>query len=104
MRKYSYGWEKLYQTMSSLITADDIRDRLCSGLADGVIHIKPEKDLPEEIQDDFKEFWERVTSAQPDGDEGTLKATLDTFSDEEANEVARQLLSFYDTVCRHIRE
>jgi hypothetical protein len=102
MQNYSYGWENLYLTMCSLISTGDIRERLYNGLVFNAIHITPENDLPEEIQENFKTFWEHVTSVQPAGSGDDIKATLATFSDEELNKAAQQLFSFYDTVCRYI--
>lgn len=101
MSKYIYGWEKLYKTMRSLVSDGDIRDRLYNGLVNEGIHITPERDLPEEIREDFLNFLERMSPSQSSIGRTSLKTTIFALSDEEAYNGAQQLLDFYDTVCRH---
>ena len=57
----SYGWEKLNIAIHSLCGKGSQAERLLNAVAYNLIHITPENDLPEDIQDEFKKFMHKIT-------------------------------------------
>ena len=65
-----------------------------------LIHLKPD-DLPEEIRADFKQLMESLSRVKPEGDEGSVKATVNAMSEEEVQSMVDKIVSMHDTVTRH---
>lgn len=100
---YSYGWEKLHNAMYCLIGSGDQRDRLASAVSTvSVLIIRPEEQyLPEEIQTEVTKFMKEMTSLEATGNEGTIRATVNSLDEMALNRAVEKLLHFYDTVCRY---
>lgn len=98
---YSYGWEKLHLAVHSLAGALSQKERLVHAIGNSLIHITPENDLPAELRDEFKEFMTGITSVEVIGNEGRVRATVDSLDEIEMNRAIEKIISFYDAVCRH---
>jgi hypothetical protein len=100
--EYSYGWEKLYSAVNCLIGPADQRERLAGALlALHVLAIKPYQHLPKDIQAEFAEFWKEMNSVEAEGDEGTIRATVNSLDAAGLRRATEKILHFYDTVCRY---
>src|SRR5262249_42969175 len=101
MIEYGYGWEKLFKAVGTLIGPGPLNKRLADAVIYNVIHINAERDLPPDIRNEFKNFMENISSVEAKGDEGDIQATVNTLDEGEINKAAGDILSFYDSVCRH---
>jgi hypothetical protein len=102
MGAYSYGWEKLHLTVHSLAGASPQKDRLVNAVVYNLIHITPENDLPPELYDEFRQFMDEITAVEAKGNEGTVQATVDSLDEIGISRAVEKIISFYDTVCRHM--
>lgn len=97
----SYGWEKLNIAIHSLCGKGSQAERLLNAVVYNLIHITPENDLPEDIQDEFKKFMHKITAVPAQNNEGTIKATINTLDEIGLSKAIERVISFYDSVCRH---
>jgi hypothetical protein len=102
-KDYSYGWEKLYSAVRCLSGKGDQRSRLANAVtALHTLHIRPEEHhLPDDIQTEFNEFFEEMTSQEAIGDEGRIKATVNSLDETEISQAVEKIIDFYDIVCRY---
>jgi hypothetical protein len=97
----SYTYEKLHLATRALATgANDIRDRLESAaISTMMLDVSPQDqqfDFPTpELRDKFRSVRERMTRVEARGDEGRIRATLRTLSDEEAEQIATDLFDLF---------
>lgn len=99
----SYTWEKLHLAVVSLVGKGDIKERVYGAwLASDALDAEPE-DFPDAGE---RERWnnlsERLSSAPAKGNEGTVKATIATMSDDDLQSAAEEFLSLYDAACRRL--
>ncbi|MDH4318645.1 MAG: hypothetical protein OEV64_09670 [Desulfobulbaceae bacterium] len=102
MSTYDYGWEKLHLAVHSLAGASTQKERLVNAVAYNLIHIIPENNLPPELRDEFKQFMEEITSVEAKGNEGRVRATVDSLDEIGTSRAIEKIISLYDTVCRHM--
>lgn len=102
MSVYRYGWEKLHLAIHSLSGTSTQKERLVNAIAYNLIHITPENDLPPELRDEFEQFMEDIISVQAEGDEGNVRATVDSLDEISTHRAIEKIIGFYDTVCRHM--
>ena len=99
---HDYGWEKLFVAVLSLAgSPDTIQQRLLNAFISSLIRIRPEEDLPQGIQDEFKTLREQLTHRPARGNEGTAAATILAMTEEEASKHAETIVGLYDSVCRY---
>tara|TARA_R110001599_G_scaffold26612_16_gene93893 strand:- start:4528 stop:4845 length:318 start_codon:yes stop_codon:yes gene_type:complete len=102
MSAYSYGWEKLHLAVHSIAGDGDKRERLINAIVYNLIQITPEHDLPNELQPEFSEFMSEMIAVEASGDEGNIAATAHSFDGAKIDQAFGKIISFYDTVCRHM--
>jgi hypothetical protein len=91
----SYAREKFWIAVHCLATSSSsIQARLERAAAGSLGRLKSE-DLPEGLQTEFAGLWRDLTKKKACGDEGTIAATTRQLSDEEAEQVARRVMSMY---------
>jgi hypothetical protein len=73
-------------------SSNTIKERL----RDATYHlgVLREHNIPEEMRDEFNHLYERITSGIPQNREGTLTATVNQITEEEAVEIAGDIVSF----------
>ena len=96
-----YTQEKLWQAVETLIGSGSIQERL-KFAAMYLIRLDSTKDDlafagDSDAQTRFDRLIERLTSAPPSGDEGTIAATTRTLSDFEGGRLAKDI---FDLFCR----
>ncbi len=89
--------EKLWQAIDTLVTSGGrLQERLASaatGLAG--VYLPSKSDLPKKYQEEFKSIIQDLTKEPAKGDEGAIQATTGKMDDQEAEGVARRILSLY---------
>lgn len=91
----AYAHEKFREAVRTLATHPDaINDRLASALVPHVSSVQMERDVPEDLHEEYRAFWEQVTWGSPSAGEGTLQASARQMSVEDAVEVARLIYRF----------
>ena len=90
-----YAIEKLGDTIDSLAVGKGrIKERLLAAYIRSLLLVDV-KALPEEAQDMLLQVKAELTSVKPVGDDGSVKATLDTMSEDQAVELAKKILGIY---------
>ena len=89
--------EKLWQAIDTLATGDgELQERLVSAsLSLTGVYLPPESDLPKKIQDEFDSIKQDLTRETAKGNEGKIQATTRIMSDQEAEGVAKRILSLF---------
>jgi hypothetical protein len=95
MSHLNYGFEKFSHAVHALdASSKPIKERLF----DATYHlgVLPEQHVPEEMRGQFTYIAERLKSGVPRSGEGTLAATINQITEEEAIEIAGDIVSFND--------
>lgn len=100
MTSYHYGWEMLHLAVNSLTGHQSQRQRLVDAVLGNLIHINPENDLPPVMHEEFTSFVEGMGSAKV----GNEYAAMKSLDDREVHQAFEKIISFYDTVCRHMKQ
>jgi len=96
----SYAWEKLHMAVLALAALRvPIKERLVLAYVHNLSVLEPE-DVPEPIKAKFNAVHKRITEADPVGDEGRIRASVNAMSDEEASHLAEEIVSMYDKITR----
>jgi hypothetical protein len=69
-----------------------------------LIRLKPDDFPDKDFQRSFKGIVDDLTFEQPEGDEGSVSATLRCTDDEDARAIARRIVDLYHAVNRLTRE
>lgn len=89
----SYAREKSAEAVRVLAThPGEIKERSDSALVPHIASIgslEKRRDIPDDLYDEYREFWNSVTSGTPIAGEGTLQASVREMSTEEAVETAK---------------
>lgn len=97
--EYSYTWEKFFGATMSLVGDGPLKERL-EYAAQSIIHLR-NQDIPEAVKEDVLSLIEDLTSGNPEGEEGRIRATINRMTDEEAGGTAKRILGIYDNIARH---
>ena len=94
-----YRWNnRFYLAVCDLASGvQDIQERLGDAYSDHLMHLKPEE-LPEDHQAEFRQICDRLTSVKAAGDEGSIRASARTLSNEEASEMARNIVAMFNGI------
>jgi len=95
-----YAWEKFHSAIHLLVGTGTQRERLASAYTYNLSQLKPE-DLPEEIQEDFRQLKAEITRVDPHGNKGSVKATLHEMDESDIRRMIEKIISMHDTVTRH---
>jgi hypothetical protein len=95
-RKGEYGFIYVRETSRRRSISGgvgDIRDRLFSAfLTIGVFKVE---ELPDDIQNDYRQTMEDLSWLPAEGDEGKVRATLNEMSDDEATALAERIFRMF---------
>lgn len=95
--EFEYGFEKFGLAVHDLAaSADDIKERLRRAF-DHIGRVQ-EHDVPEELRNQFLKIDKRITSGKPKNHEGTLQAAINEITNEEAVEIASDIVLFNDSL------
>lgn len=85
-----YGWEKSYDAASALASPGDWSVRIEPAYLD-LMRIRPEGDLPASLRGVLAEIMEPVNRAEPQGDEGKIRAAIASMSEADASRIADKI-------------
>lgn len=92
-------YERLRLAVESLATGrGSLQDRLYYAFLN--IYVFRVEDFPVRLRSDFKEICDEMTKVKPTGDEGTIKATCNVMSDEEAEKIAQKIFDLFTAITR----
>jgi hypothetical protein len=92
----NYTWEKLYTAILTLASGQfSLQERLADAYISSLMRLRPE-DLPRGLRDEFIELGKRLTCVEPEGDEGSVYATVRAMDTETARGLAEKIVSMYD--------
>lgn len=92
---YDYLHEKFTVAVGALAASNEpIKDRLYNAYISALHHLRPQE-MPPDIRDDWHKLTEQITRIQAVGDEGNLRATLNAMTDDEAVEIADQIVNIF---------
>jgi hypothetical protein len=99
-----YAWEKLMQAVDSLATGTG---RLQERLADAalfLIRLKPD-DIPEgDLRRTFLGVMDDLTYTPPQGEEGSIAASLKITNDEDARAIAKRIVALFHGIERELHD
>ena len=91
----SYAWEKFYSAVRTLVLIPEpLRNRLASAATDDIMHVQPERDLPDELRGKFEEIMKKLTS------EGSISVSVNNLTDDEVKDMADKIISLYDHIVK----
>lgn len=102
MMKYDYAWEKLYTAVKTLAASEErIQERLAAAwLHSGArLSYTVTPYLPEDLQAEYEAIHAALTKVS-DSDRGAIRATCAAMSDDEASDLAENIVTLFDSVCR----
>ncbi|KQP35949.1 hypothetical protein [Methylobacterium sp. Leaf100] len=95
-----YAWEKTMVAVTSMASnPDSIQERVAAAYVDSLMHIEPERDLPDDLRPLLAEIKAALTDTPAVGDEGRVAASARAMGREKATDVARKIVDLYDKVC-----
>ncbi len=96
----SYAKEKLHVAVRTLaVSTDDIQNRLADAYSSSLSLIGKD-DLPADLQEELTAIHQQITRVPAKGDEGTIRATVNTMSDDECLDLADKIFDMYSDVNR----
>lgn len=92
---YDYAREKFWQAVDTLVGSGNIQERLANA-AMILIRLQPaDKDLPEELREEFGQLYHELTKETATGNEGNIVATTRKLTDEQGSKLAKRIFSIY---------
>jgi hypothetical protein len=99
-----YVHEKFILAVDSMATSPaSIQNRVADAYMFHLMHLK-EDELPEEIRMDFRIMKQQLTSAKPIGDEGSVMASVNEMSEDDAVAIAQKIVNMHGIVNSHLEE
>lgn len=95
-----YTWEKLSVAVGGMVRSQEsLQDRLMGAYL--CFHPLREGDFPEgELRKSFHDIMHALTWQPAKGDEGTVRATTQQMTDQEASDLIEKLFSLYEEITR----
>jgi len=80
-----------------ILTSDEgtLKHRLMLAYVSQLLEIEPDRDLPEHLRERFQRLRIRLAQDEVVGDTGSVSRELQRMSDEDANEIAREIFGLY---------
>ncbi len=97
MSGYNHAWEKFFNAVRSLvISTETLQERLVRPII-GISGLHADE-IPPALKGKVKSLKSTMTAVAAKGDEGTIRATARTLSDEQAKNVALEIVSLYNSI------
>ena len=94
--KYAYANKIFKAAVNSMAASSkNIQEKVGDALNNHLILLETE-DLPEEIRSKFSYVFQRLTRCEAIGDKGSIQATIEQMSTEEATEIAEDIAFMAD--------
>jgi hypothetical protein len=96
--KYAYANKRFASVVIGMATSPkNIQERVGDAFINHLMRLETEE-LPEEIRIKFSNMFQRLTKCEPIGDKGSVQATIDQMSTDEAIEIAMDIVYMADIV------
>ena len=96
-----YAWEKLHTAVLGMARSEDsLQVRLAYAYIGGLINIRPEETLSEDLHPNMAEIHAAFRTHEPKGDEGGAMASARAMSDEDARALIEKIVMIYDEVAQ----
>jgi hypothetical protein len=93
-----YAEQKFCVAVDSMATSSKgIRERIMGAFL-SFSPIRAEQFEDSELQKRFAEIHEALTKVEPVGDEGSVRATLNSATDQECERIAKMIVEFHEIV------
>ena len=79
-----------------------MQQRIADAYTGSLIRLRADN-FPDDLRLKFEEISKKLTSGTPTGDEGTVQASVSSMNEEEATEIAREIVNLYDQVSARYR-
>ncbi len=100
---FGYTWEKLMVAVHGMASSPrSMQQRIADAYTGSLMRLKAD-DFPDDLRWTFEEISKKLTSGTPTGDEGTVQASVSSMSEEEASEIAREIVNLYDQISARYR-
>lgn len=96
----SYTWEKFHGAIHSLAGEGTQRERLSCAYVNNLIRLEIRDEIPLEIKASFITLKKALTSSEPKGDEGSVKASVNNMEERKVKEMIDSIISMHDKVVR----
>jgi hypothetical protein len=96
--RLNYAWQNFHKAFRCINSRGTSAQNLKFAL--GELHTLTPTDLPEDLQESFKEIWKQMTSVQSQGEEGKITATVNSLSDAEVQAAIDKILSMHERICQ----
>lgn len=88
--RHGYWAEKLHNATRYLASSGPIQKRLYQAFSGSLVRVRDEQ-VPPSVKADFDVWKQALTRVEAMGDEGAITATTRTLSDDECEELAKQV-------------
>jgi hypothetical protein len=96
--KNPYPNEKFSRAINTLATSPkSIQERIADAYVYDIIHVKAE-DVPEDSRYRFEELQRKMTSVEPESDEGSVVASTQKLTTDEAVQIANEIMELADVI------
>jgi len=96
--KYAYANKKFKGAVAEMATSPkNIQERVGDAFINHLMYLEIEE-LPEEIHLKFSNMFQRLTKCESIGNKGSILATIDQISTDEAIEIATNIVYMADIV------
>lgn len=96
----SYTWEKFHGAIHSLAGEGTQKERLYSAYMNNLMRLEIRDEIPLEIMNSFITLKKTLTSIEPKGDDGSIKASIDNMEDCKVKEMINLIISMHDKIVR----
>ncbi|RLB60817.1 MAG: hypothetical protein DRG80_04850 [Deltaproteobacteria bacterium] len=94
--KYAYANKKFKGAVTEMATSPkNIQERIGDAFINHLIHLEIEE-LPKKIRLKFSDMFQRLTKYEAVGNKGSVQATIDQISTDEAIEIAGDIVYMAD--------
>ena len=96
-----YVRQRLMASVSILVGPGEMRERLRYADNYEVVHAYDNRErVPPDIKQALESLHQRMTTVEPNGEEGRIAATVNAMTDDEAADVAREIVNLtYRMIC-----
>lgn len=91
----TYAKEKFSTAIRTLATnPGGIKQRVADAWIYSLNNIESKRDIPADLQHEFETTQSKVVSGTPVGDEGTIRAYVNSISEDDAVDAAKWIVDF----------
>jgi hypothetical protein len=98
MVNLDYAHQKFSAAVESMAESPASIQRRIADAYISQLHVLRPDDLPDEIRMEWTVTVEQLTHAESVGNEGTVMATVENMSDDDAVAIARKIVRMYDVI------